>query len=88
MTKRKHNSKRGWRWWHIRSSYIKKNPMCAMCLVDGVYAVATEVDHIIRLHDGGTHDKKNLQSLCHDCHAKKTAAEARAHKPEVGLDGY
>lgn len=30
-----------------------------------------EVDHIIRVADGGSHDESNLQLLCHDCHVKK-----------------
>jgi 5-methylcytosine-specific restriction endonuclease McrA len=30
----------------------------------------------VPLHRGGTNDASNLQSLCKDCHAAKTAAEA------------
>ncbi|MCH2187426.1 HNH endonuclease [Myxococcota bacterium] len=37
-----------------------------------------EVDHIIPLVDGGSHDMTNLQSLCTPCHKRKTAAEATA----------
>lgn len=36
-----------------------------------------ELDHIVPLVDGGTHDLDNLQTLCTPCHKKKTAAEAR-----------
>ena len=36
-----------------------------------------ELDHIIPLVDGGTHDPSNLQTLCTPCHKKKTAQEAR-----------
>lgn len=36
-------------------------------------APAVLVDHIRPLSMGGTHDWSNLQSLCHSCHAKKTA---------------
>ena len=44
----------------------------------GCGAVATEVDHITPLADGGAElDPANLQSLCQSCHAAKTAAEAR-----------
>lgn len=38
-------------------------------------APATHVDHIDR--DGGENDS-NLQSLCQDCHRRKTSSEAHA----------
>ncbi|MAJ59069.1 MAG: hypothetical protein CBC48_03205 [bacterium TMED88] len=43
-----------------------------------------EVDHIVPLVDGGSHEMSNLQSLCTPCHKRKTAAEAtaRAFKPK------
>lgn len=37
---------------------------------------ATEVDHIINLAQGGTHDPVNLQALCTPCHRAKTETEA------------
>jgi len=36
-----------------------------------------ELDHIVPLIDGGSHDDENLQTLCTPCHAAKTAGEAR-----------
>lgn len=42
--------------------------------------VATEVDHIIPLHQGGLDEWENLQGLCHEHHAAKTAKEMRAHR--------
>lgn len=36
-----------------------------------------ELDHIVPLIDGGTHDDDNLQTLCTPCHTTKTADEAR-----------
>ena len=36
-----------------------------------------ELDHIVPLIDGGSHELDNLQTLCKPCHKKKTAAEAR-----------
>ena len=36
-----------------------------------------ELDHIVPLIDGGTHDDDNLQTLCTPCHTAKTAEEAR-----------
>jgi hypothetical protein len=34
-----------------------------------------EVDHTIRLDNGGTNEISNLVALCRDCHGKKTAME-------------
>ncbi|MBW2274640.1 MAG: HNH endonuclease [Deltaproteobacteria bacterium] len=36
-----------------------------------------ELDHIVPLIDGGSHDLENLQTLCTPCHVKKTSEEAR-----------
>lgn len=35
-----------------------------------------EVDHIIRLDNGGSNHVDNLVALCRDCHGKKTAMES------------
>jgi 5-methylcytosine-specific restriction endonuclease McrA len=60
-----------------------------------------EVDHIQRLTDGGhPFDERNLQTLCHHCHTKKTARENSSgdepvqlddspeERPEIELDEY
>src|SRR3990167_939653 len=44
---------------------------------------ATEVDHIVPVHQGGTGDDRNLVSLCESCHDKKTG---RARQSQAG--GY
>ena len=36
-----------------------------------------ELDHVVPLIEGGSHELDNLQTLCVPCHRKKTAAEAR-----------
>ncbi len=36
-----------------------------------------ELDHIVPLVDGGSHDERNLQTLCTPCHTRKSAGEAR-----------
>ena len=37
---------------------------------------AWELDHIVPLADGGTHELVNMQTLCRPCHRTKTAREA------------
>ena len=45
---------------------------------------ATQVDHIVNLLSGGTHDFNNLQALCEWHHKQKTAQEAaKARGPRV-----
>ena len=41
---------------------------------------AHEIDHVINIKAGGTHDIQNLRPICKDCHKRKTAAEAGAGK--------
>lgn len=58
----------GYAWQKIRAKHLVQYPLCARC-----GALATDVDHIRPLNAGGTNDDDNLQSLCHSCHAHKTA---------------
>ena len=45
---------------------------------------ATEVDHIVEIQDGGAEfDLSNLRSLCHSCHATKTAARRHWKDPKM-----
>jgi 5-methylcytosine-specific restriction endonuclease McrA len=36
-----------------------------------------ELDHIVPLIEGGSHDLVNLQTLCFPCHRSKSAEESR-----------
>lgn len=59
------------------------------CEARNELTVATEVDHVIALCNGGIDDDANLQSLCHVCHVAKTLVDLNI-KPRsiVGNDGY
>jgi 5-methylcytosine-specific restriction endonuclease McrA len=73
---RGNNSQRGYdgRWRRVRALHLRSEPLCRMCLARGVVTPATMVDHVLPINDGGERlDDDNLQSLCVDCHAKKTA---------------
>jgi 5-methylcytosine-specific restriction endonuclease McrA len=40
-----------------------------------------QLDHVIRLADGGADAVENLQALCVECHARKTRAETTGRPP-------
>lgn len=57
------------KWRRIRAQYLRKHPRCVVCGAD-----ATEVDHVVSLARGGTHQWSNLQAMCKPCHTRKTNA--------------
>lgn len=59
-------------WGKARAYQLREFPNCARC-----GQPAREVDHVVPLADGGTDHPANYQSLCHTCHAIKTAMENR-----------
>lgn len=69
-------------WRKARKAWIIRHPLCAIC-----GAPATDVDHIIP-HRGNRElfwDTGNWQSLCHECHSRKSYGERRksgGKKPE------
>lgn len=80
---------RGSKWQAIRRSVLRLMPLCVECQRKGRVTIASEVDHIKPLHMGGDDDLGNLQALCHDCHADKTAAElGKGRRKATGLDGW
>lgn len=54
---------------------LARDPLCVLCKAQGIYKPTDEIDHIKPLHQGGEDGEDNLQGLCSDCHAAKTAAE-------------
>jgi 5-methylcytosine-specific restriction protein A len=73
-------SERGydWAWSKLRDRWIWQHPLCAECERQDRLTPATEVDHIIPIRGAPERrlDDTNLQSLCHRCHATKTAKDA------------
>ena len=71
-------AKRGYgaRWQRLRKIALARDgEICVKCLANGRVSRATHVDHIKAKATGGTDDLSNLQSLCAECHAEKTATE-------------
>lgn len=60
------------RWRRIRLGVLAEHPFCQ---TPGCPWPASEVDHIVPLSAGGTHDRDNLQALCKRCHSAKTMGE-------------
>lgn len=47
--------------------------LCKDC--NELLTASYEIDHIVRLDNGGTNDIENLVALCRNCHGKKTTIE-------------
>ncbi|MGG1483500.1 HNH endonuclease signature motif containing protein [Peribacillus castrilensis] len=64
------------RWRRVRAKKMANNPLCEICLSNGLLTGADMVDHIKPIKQGGALlDMSNLQSLCNSCHRRKTAKE-------------
>lgn len=57
--------------------------LCQECKADGIYTLASEVDHIIPKAHGGTNNITNLRSLCKRHHTIKTKKESREGRRSV-----
>lgn len=68
-------------WKGKRRTILQANPYCACgpdCCPEGCQDMATEIDHIVGLQDGGTDDLSNLIGLSKRCHSRKSAKERHA----------
>lgn len=64
------------RWQILRRRVLYEKPICA---VEDCWRIATDVDHIKPLAEGGAMwDRKNLSGLCAKHHSQKTRAEQLA----------
>lgn len=72
----------------INARILDDNPLCVMCQAKGKLRIATELDHIVALVNGGL-DEGAKQGLCHSCHADKTAVDlGHRVRHATGLDGW
>lgn len=77
--KRESSYSRGYdsKWRKARKYFLQDNPLCVHCEKEGRVVPATDVDHIIP-HKGDMNlfwDQSNWQSLCKECHSRKTVKE-------------
>lgn len=72
------SSKRGYdyKWQKLREAVKQRDKgLCQFCLKKGIVKAGNHCDHITSKSQGGTDSITNLQMLCHQCHAHKTATE-------------
>ena len=64
------------RWTKASLRYRKDNPLCEVHKYYGQVKGVAHTDHVIKVNEGGAkYDRKNLMSLCVDCHSFKTSKE-------------
>lgn len=59
----------------MRRRRLNTEPLCRHCKQDGIVRKAVTPDHIIPIAMGGKDTDDNIQCLCMECHAIKTAYE-------------
>jgi 5-methylcytosine-specific restriction endonuclease McrA len=62
-------------WKKRRAAVLTRDPLCRLNLMVCT-GRSTQVDHIINVAEGGTHELTNLRGVCKPCHDDKTKAEA------------
>lgn len=69
--------RRGGRWKRVRALVLNHAPLCVYCENEGRATPATDVDHItpITLRPDLAYTLSNLQPLCKQHHASKSARE-------------
>jgi len=63
-------------WRNTRKDILHHEPYCRECAKHDRQTIATEIDHIKAIAEGGDKwDRDNLQPLCSDCHKRKSVRE-------------
>lgn len=71
-----------------RKRLLSANPLCVHCEQRGDVTVATEVDHIIALTNGGPDTDENCQGLCGPCHERKTIKDMGRKDMACDVNGW
>lgn len=79
----------GYAWMKIREQVLRLEPICYICKAKGKITLATEVDHVVALINGGSNELSNLRGICTSDHVAKTRKDMGWNdKPEIGNDGW
>lgn len=74
-----------------RARFLRAHPLCggrltgpspehSACVRQGRATAATDLDHIVALHQGGEDNEENWQGLCGACHQQKSLEEIKRHR--------
>ena len=60
------------RWRKVRLLKLTNDPLCEMCLKEGIITSADAIHHIIPIDIDVSlaYEYTNLMSICHECHGK------------------
>lgn len=73
----------------IRRRFFAKHPLCVECERKGRVTIATELDHIKAIGNGGIDNDANRQGLCLSCHQAKTRRDfGKTPRKTYGADGW
>lgn len=84
--------KSGGGWARTRKAQLRRQPLCELCLSEGLTTQAQEIDHIIPRGQGGTDKPANLRSVCTRHHIllhkpKYRSQYTHEQRTDVGSDG-
>lgn len=86
--KRPPASKRGygWRWKQVSDGEYAKHPICARCGKLILYRREVRIDHAepVAVNPNRKLDRSNCQTLCIECHARKTIADYQKYPATYG----
>lgn len=68
-------------WRMLSKTRLMDKPLCEVCQHADRLKTAALTDHLIPIHENGARlDDKNLMSMCHKCHNRKSGKEKHAGK--------
>ena len=72
----------GHRWRKVRQIVLGRQPLCVVCMENGVTMSSTEVDHIKPRKDNPSlaYELDNLRGLCKPCHSRHTWRSTHAQE--------
>lgn len=80
----RHDRGYGAEWIRLRNRIMQRDcGLCQPCLREQRITKAVAVDHIVPKSERGSDDDDNLQAICKDCHATKTAIESARARGRV-----